>query len=66
MARFVRVIARDGDVLLNIESISWVHMAARTVCTSGVNGGGHGLLHLAPGEMERLVALIGGDNDDDR
>ncbi len=66
MSRFVKVRDDVGDeLLLNVESIAWVHVASRTVCTSGVSGEENGLLYLASGETERLVALIGGDDGTD-
>lgn len=64
MARFIRF-EQDGDaLLLNVESIAWVHPASLTVCTSGVDGAGKGLAHLEPDNIKQLIKTITDGSDD--
>lgn len=63
MSRFVSVETTEGEMVINVELVSDIHVPSRTVCMAGVNGTGNGLLRLTEGGMERLLGLIGGLHD---
>ena len=48
------------NYLLNINSISWIHIDSNTVLVNGVDGGKDGLLTLSDDSIKLLIETIRG------
>ena len=57
MSKFIKVTdSRYGDdLLINVDSIAWIHPDGSVVCFSGVHGEQHGLLTFNKENMQKIL-----------